>query len=123
MRRLPALLLLGAALAAGCGSDGGGSSPAPAPAGGGGGEAAGNRVTMQDLQFEPKAITVKAGETITWVNQESAPHNVVNAQEGEGPKSELFGEGGTYEFTPKQPGKIDYVCTVHPGMEGTITVE
>ena len=78
---------------------------------------------MRDLKFIPDAITVKAGEMITWTNQESVPHNVVNAQEGEQPKSELFNEGGTYEFTPKEPGKIDYVCTIHPGMEGTITVE
>ena len=78
---------------------------------------------MQDLKFVPEDITVKAGEEITWVNEDTAPHNVVNATEGEEPRSELFNEGGTYRFTPTKAGKIDYVCTIHPGMDGTITVE
>ena len=116
MLRATLPLLLAAAIAAGCGSDDEESAAPAAPAGE-------NQVGMKDLKFVPDAITVKAGDTITWTNQESVPHNVVNAQEGEQPKSELFNEGGTYEFTPKEPGKIDYVCTIHPGMEGTITVE
>jgi plastocyanin len=110
------LLLCAAAIAVGCGSDDGDSAAPAAPAGE-------NQVGMKDLKFVPEAITVKAGDTITWTNQESIPHNVVNAEEGEQPKSELFNEGGTYEFTPKEPGEIEYVCTIHPGMEGTITVE
>jgi len=110
------LLLCTAALAAGCGSDAEEPAAPAAPAGA-------NQVGMKDLQFVPKDITVKAGETITWINQESVPHNVVNAQEGEQPRSELFDEGGTYQFTPQRPGRISYVCTIHPGMEGTITVE
>ncbi len=116
LRRTLPLLLCAAAIAAGCGSDDEESAAPAAPAGA-------NQVGMKDLKFIPADITVKAGETITWTNQESVPHNVVNAQEGEQPKSELFNEGGTYEFTPKEPGKIEYVCTIHPGMEGTITVE
>ena len=110
------LLLCAAAISVGCGSDDEGSAAPAAPAGE-------NQVGMKDLKFVPAAITVKAGDTITWTNQESVPHNVVNAEEGEQPKSELFNEGGTYEFTPKEPGEIKYVCTIHPGMEGTITVE
>ena len=122
MRRLIVPLLACSVLLAACGSDDGGGGGG---GGAGGGEPApgGNRVGMKDLQFQPKAITVKAGETITWVNEESVPHNVVNTEDGEQPKSELFNEGGTYEFTPKEPGTIRYVCTIHPGMEGTITVE
>ena len=118
MRRPTLALLLSSVLLAACGSDGG-DAPAPAPAAEDG---SGTRVVMRDLQFEPKAVTVKAGETITWVNEDTAPHNVVNAVEGEQPKSDLFNEGGTYEFTPTKAGKIDYVCTIHPGMDGTITV-
>ena len=117
MRRLLLPLLACTALAAGCGSDD------EAPTSGSSAPASGNRVVMKDLQFEPKDITVKAGEKITWVNEDAAPHNVVNATEGEQPKSELFNEGGTYSFTPKAAGKIDYVCTIHPGMEGTIALQ
>lgn len=32
-------------------------------------------------------------------------------------------EGGTFEVTFDEPGTVEYVCTIHPGMAGTITVE
>ena len=72
--------------------------------------------------FEPRAIVVKAGETVTWTNEDGVAHNAV-AKDGDGPRSELFGEGGTYSWKAATPGTIEYVCTVHPGMDGTITVE
>ena len=71
--------------------------------------------------FEPKAITVKAGQTVTWTNDDGVPHNAV-AKDGEGPRSELFGKGRSYAWKATTPGTIEYVCTVHPGMDGTIEV-
>ena len=59
---------------------------------------------------------------MTWTNEDSVPHNAV-ASEGNGPKSELLSEGGTYSFTPTAPGEIAYVCTIHPGMEAKLIVE
>lgn len=118
MRRLLLPLIASTALLTACGSDDESSSPAPAS-----GEAGGRTVTMKDLQFSPKQLTVKVGEEVTWVNAEPIPHNVVNTKEGEDPESELFGEGGTYKFTPQEAGTIKYVCTIHPGMEGTLTAE
>ena len=73
-------------------------------------------------EFSPRAISVKPGETVTWTNEDDVPHNAV-AKDGEGPKSELFGKGGTYRWKVTVGGTIDYVCTVHPGMDGTITVD
>ena len=127
-RALLALLATTALLAAGCGGDDGASesSPAPAPTSGsdsGSGSGSANTVVMKDIKFVPEQITVKAGTAITWTNEDSAPHDVVNAEDGQEPKSDLFGKGETYEFTPSEPGTIEYLCTVHPGMTGTITVE
>lgn len=119
MLRLILPLLATAALLSACGSDDEETSGSTTPAASG----SGTRVAMKDLKFVPADLTVKVGQTVTWVNEEGVPHNVVNTQEGKQPKSELFGEGQTYEFTPREPGKIEYVCTIHPGMEGTLTVE
>lgn len=118
MRRLLLPVLASTVLLAACGSDDESGTSESTPATG-----SGDRVVMQDLKFVPRDITVDVGDTITWVNEDSAPHNVVNAQEGQEPKSELFNKGGTYEFTPDKPGRIEYVCTIHPGMDGTITVK
>ena len=124
MRRLPLVFLAAAALlGAGCGSDdeedSGSESPVQTakPAGG-----SGQQVQMvSGNEFQPKGIAVNVGETITWTNADSVPHNAV-AKEGEGPKSELLPKGKTYSFTPDSAGRIEYVCTIHPGMEGTIEV-
>lgn len=91
--------------------------------GGEAGEARGpNTVVMEDIQFSPKALTVKAGQTVTWVNEDSVEHNVV-AQSDPKLKSPLFGQGKSYAYTAAKAGTVAYVCTVHPGMEGTLTVE
>ena len=79
-------------------------------------------VTMKDIAYAPKDITVKKGTLIRWVNEDSVEHNVV-AEEGATFKSDLFEKGGTYETKVGNTGKISYVCTIHPGMTGTITVE
>ena len=132
MRRLLLAPLTAVALAfAGCGGDATDttSTPAadapaattePAEAPATGGDTA--QVGMKGLKFEPRDITVKAGTTVTWTNNEDIPHNVV-AEEGANFESDTFGRDGTFEFKAAKAGTVRYVCTIHPGMEGTITVE
>ena len=133
MTKLLALLLACLALglvAAGCGDDdddggGGGASTAEQPADGGGG---GAQVSMENIQFNPKDLTVKAGETITFTNDEAVAHDVhktsgPGADFASGPSGGMQ-EGDTFELTLDMPGTYEYVCDVHaPGMAGTITVE
>jgi plastocyanin len=123
-----------ALVAAGCGSDnkssdsGGGSTKEKAPAepkaGGGGGKAA--AVSMKNIQFSPKALSVATGTTVTWTNDDSVNHDVTKTG-GPGPKfssgSGNMAQGDTYKQKLATPGTIQYVCTVHPGMAGTITVK
>ena len=79
-------------------------------------------VVMKDVEFLPARLTVKVGEKVTWRNAESLDHNVV-AQKGAGFRSRAFGQGATYTYTAKKPGTIDYVCTLHPGMDGQLVVK
>jgi plastocyanin len=88
---------------------------APAPAG------QAIAVTMKNIQFAPKQVTAKVGQTVTWTNDDSVAHNVT-AVGGASFKSANFGRGGTYKYRPTAPGKISYVCTLHPGMDATLTV-
>jgi plastocyanin len=145
MKKWLALILACMALGlvvAGCGSDdddgGDGGASTEEPAGesaestaeegsGEGGGGGGASVGMKNIQFQPGDLTVDAGETITFTNNESIPHDVAKTK-GPGPNFESGPEGGmsegdTYELTLKNAGSYDYVCRVHaPGMAGTITV-
>ena len=78
-------------------------------------------VRIKDITFVPAAITAKVGQTITWTNDEPAPHNVT-AEQGADFKSETLNKGDTFDYTPKQAGTIDYVCTIHPGQDGRLIV-
>jgi plastocyanin len=133
MRRLIVIFATAAALAAtGCGSSGGGSTsststPAPAPSTSGGQTAAGvTKVSMKNIQFSPKTVTVKKGTTVEWTNDDSVNHDVTK-QAGPGPQfssgSGNLASGDTYKVTFNTAGTIKYRCTVHPGMSGTIVVK
>jgi plastocyanin len=127
MRRiLPALCAVVALAAAGCGSSnssstssGSSSSGSTAAASSSGGGVA---IKMQNIAFDPKDVTVKVGQKITWTNDDSVDHNVTS-QSGESIKSDNFGKGATFSFTPTKAGTINYVCTIHPGMTATLTVQ
>jgi plastocyanin len=78
-------------------------------------------VNMQNIAFSPGSATAKVGQKVIWDNKDTVDHNVT-AKSGASFHSDNFGQGGTYEFTPKKAGTIKYTCTLHPGMDGTLTV-
>jgi len=127
LRLLILCLILGlGTIAAGCGGDdggsgGGGSAPSGESSGGTG------EVSMEGIAFEPADITVKTGDTVTWTNNEAVGHDVTK-EGGSGPdfssgEPGAMQEGDTFEQTFDMPGMIEYVCTVHSNMTGTVTVE
>jgi plastocyanin len=128
MTRLTSVLLACAALAlvaAGCGGSNNGSGGASTSTStSSSSSSSGNEVVikMQNIQFDPKAVTVKVGQKVKWVNEDTVAHDVAS-QSGEQIKSPTFGHGGSFEFTPTKAGEIKYVCTLHPGMDGTLTVQ
>ena len=136
MKKLLVLLIACLALTlAACGDDddddgGGGSSETTteqtdtgtAPSGGGGGGTA--EVDIPDISFEPKSLTVKAGTTVTWTNSDDVPHTVTK-EGGPGGKfdSGPLNPGQSFSYTPTKAGTIQYLCSFHQGMVGTIVVK
>jgi plastocyanin len=118
MRRLFLLLALLAIGAAACGGDDdGGSQGASSEACPSGAVV----IEMVDIKFDPEDATAGAGDEICWINEDTIDHNAV-AERGAQFESELFGKGQTFTTTVEQPGTVDYVCTIHPSMTGTIEV-
>ena len=136
MNRWLALLLACVALGvvvAGCGNsgdDGGGSSDAQKTkqgssgggGGGGSGSAGGAKVSMEGIKFNPASVTVKAGDKVTWTNKDSVGHDVTGDNFKSGDSGGLQ-NGDTFSQTFDKKGTFDYVCTVHPGMKGSVTVK
>ena len=89
---------------------------APLPA-----EAAGHTVTIQGHKFKPAKITVAAGDTITFVNKDSAPHTAT-ANDGAFDTGRLSqGESATVKVGVA--GAHAYICKIHPSMKGTVTAQ
>jgi hypothetical protein len=72
-------------LAAGCGGSDGGSStptptptPAPAPGGGGGGSTSTTTITITSSGVSPRDITVPVGSRVTFMNNNSTPHDMAS---------------------------------------------
>jgi len=78
-------------------------------------------VGMKDIKFVPASATAKVDQKIVWTNNESVAHNVT-ATDGADFASDTMQKDDTFEYTPKQAGTIKYVCTIHTGQNGQITV-
>src|SRR5262245_7886730 len=78
-------------------------------------------VDIADFAFAPKAIEAKVGQTITFTNKDSAPH-AATASAGAKFDSGQLDQGKSFSYTAKKPGTIQFVCSFHPNMTGTITV-
>jgi plastocyanin len=125
-----ACLALGLAACGGDDDSGGssGSSGSPPADSGGGASSGGTNVSMKNIQFSPNDLTVKAGQTVTFTNDESVPHDV-HKESGPGGDFSSGADGGmqqgdTFKLKLDKPGTYKYVCHVHaPGMSGTITVK
>lgn len=88
--------------------------------------ASGATVSIANFAFGPDSLTISAGTTVTWHNNEDAPHTVT-ADDGSFSSSTLS-QGDSFSFTFDTPGTYDYHCQFHggaghSGMSGTIVVE
>jgi plastocyanin len=77
----------------------------------------GDQVSVVDDDFTPANLEVEAGATVTWTWEGRAPHDVVGDDFDSGVLRD-----GTFTHTFDEPGTYDYTCTLHPGMDGRITV-
>jgi plastocyanin len=108
-----------------------------------GAPAANVTITIQDFSYSPATVTIKAGQTVLWINNGPSAHTVVSDSglwdSGTlGPPSSTMGQtaygtaggmtmGGSFRRTFTQAGTFPYHCSIHPpslypGFVGTVTV-
>ena len=111
--------LIIAALVAVIGSCQGGqpaATPAPQPADP-------YRVAISEFKFKPAMLTVPVGTQVTWENLDMTPHTVTSAAVDDRFDSGKFGNRSTFAHTFTKPGRYQYLCVPHGGMQGVIVVE
>ena len=78
-------------------------------------------VHIRDDKFNPPSITVKAGDVVTFVNDDDDAHTAT-ADDGSW-DSEGLNQGQKWSHTFTKAGKVTYHCTVHPFMKGALLVK
>ncbi|PXX66510.1 plastocyanin [Nocardia tenerifensis] len=80
-------------------------------------------VDVDDMKFTPADVTVKTGDTVTWHFSDKAPHTVQGiGDKAMGINSPII-DKGDWSYTFTVPGTYRYLCSLHPEMRGTITVQ
>jgi len=80
------------------------------------------QVKIDNFSFTPTTLTVPAGTTVTWTNQDDVPHNVVST-EGKTLKSPVMDTDQKFSFTFTKAGTYSYFCAIHPKMTGKVIVQ
>ena len=78
-------------------------------------------VKIDNFTFAPQSVTIKAGTTVTWTNEDDIPHTV--AATSKAFKSKVLDTDDKFSFTFTSAGTYEYFCSLHPHMTGTIVVE
>ncbi|KPI24476.1 hypothetical protein OK074_6973 [Actinobacteria bacterium OK074] len=81
------------------------------------------QVTMKGYAFSPATLTVPAGSTVTWTNQDTAPHDVKTTSGPVAIHGSMLDKGQSWSYTFGTAGTYTYLCTVHPDMTATIVVK
>ena len=77
-------------------------------------------VSIANFAFAPAEITVAPGATVTWKNDDGAPHGIAYKDDAAG--TGLLLPGASFTRTYDKTGTFDYVCAVHPYMTGKVVV-
>ena len=127
LRATPTLigaLLAGAALLTGCG----GSSPSSKPTAAAAPAAKTHKVEFGEYFYRPKTITIRVGDSVSFVNVGKIEHTVADSSASGAIRSTLIkprplAHGASQTVTFTKTGTVHYLCTFHPSlMKGIVIV-
>jgi plastocyanin len=79
-------------------------------------------IKIDNFSFGPATITIPAGSTVTWTNNDDVPH-VVTSDDNKMFKSKALDTDDRFSFTFTKPGTYNYYCAIHPKMTAQIVVQ
>ncbi|HKS89248.1 MAG TPA: cupredoxin family copper-binding protein [Stellaceae bacterium] len=78
-------------------------------------------IEIQNMKFSPAILTITAGATVTWVNEDQMPHTIADRERAF--RSAALDTKDSFSHTFATPGEFTYFCTLHPMMVGKIVVK
>lgn len=84
--------------------------------------AATQTVNIQGYSYQPASLAINTGDSVTWVQKDSAPHTVTSSGAPTVLNSPYLSLNQTFSYTFMSAGTFSYYCTVHPYMKGSVTV-
>lgn len=78
-------------------------------------------VHIKDFAYVPATITVKAGQSVLFVQDDQTPHTVTASDKSY--DSGNLDQRATWAHAFAKPGTYTYICAYHPNMKGTVVVK
>ena len=76
------------------------------------------RVTIDKLDFLPREISAKVGDTVEWINNDVFAHTATVS----GDWDVMIGSKKSESIILTKVGDVEYYCRFHPNMKGHIAV-
>ena len=76
-------------------------------------------VIVEAVSYRPKVLAMRAGDAVVWVNKDPFPHTATSSSFD----SKIIEAGKSWTYTPKARGEVQYRCTLHPTMTGTLRIQ
>ena len=80
-----------------------------------------HKVLIDGTRFQPDVLTVKAGDSIVWINNDPFPHTATS--EAGGFDSKRLDTGESWKDLAAKKGEFEYTCTFHPSMKASLRVK
>ena len=80
-----------------------------------------NSVSIKNFAFSTTSLSVTAGTTVTWTNNDAAAHTVT-ADDGSFDSGNIA-PGHSFAHTFSNMGTINYHCAIHPMMKAAVIVK
>jgi len=77
-------------------------------------------VIIEGVAYQPAVLVVKRGDTIVWVNKDPFPHTVTAPGAFD---SHDIAAGASWKYVARKTGDYAYICSLHPNMKGTLTIQ
>jgi plastocyanin len=79
-------------------------------------------IHQQGRAFSSESLTVKKGEPLTFLNDDTVPHNIMSTSAGNEFNLGSQPPGSSTDVTFKETGEVAVICAIHPRMKMTIKV-